>query len=394
MNQDSGEQDECGPDIPGNEGGQGRDTGCRHQGNPHSIERTKHEPEITVLVELETITRSSKRSSRHPIAVLAVVAGVALSSCSIGVATPPVSSEATGRRVMATTTTVPPETSTSTTPTVVSPLPSSAAALLTRNGVIVAALDHDRYGYRVRTPCGDEALVASGTPLPRIEVVLDPGHGGAADPGAVGANGLKEATINLRVARAAAKLLEVEGISTALTRTADYPTTLGVRSAFADHVNAKLMVSIHHNAPTANLGDEPGSEIFVQSESADSRRLGKLVYEHTVDGLAEFDDVTWSIAPDAGVLRVLNTRGGDAYGMLRNPETVSVLAELAYISHRPEAELLATARYVDVASQAVADAIEEYLTGDGQGRGYVATPRVFTPQRGLATSACVDPDLG
>lgn len=396
MHQNAHEQDQRGTYIACNESGQGRHGSRCYEGNSDSIKRTKHKPEITVSFELETITRPPRRFSRHKSAVLAVMAGVALSSCSTGMATPPVSSDADPEPMVISTTTLPPEPATSTTasPTVVTPRPSSAAAIVTKSGVVVAVLDHVGSVYTVRTPCGNDAKVAFGTPLPPVQVVLDPGHGGAADPGAVGANGLKEATVNLRVGRAAAKLLEARGIATALTRTADYASTLGVRAALADHVNAELLVSIHHNAPTANLGNEPGTEIFVQSDSADSRRLGKLVYEHIVDGLAEFDDVTWSIAPDAGVLEVLNTRGTDAYGMLRNPETVSALAEFAYISHRPEAELLATAEYLEVASQSLADAIEEYLIGDGQGRGYVATPRVFTPQRGLASSACVDPDLG
>lgn len=341
---------------------------------------------------LSTLKGICKRGAGY---VLAFAIGV-VPSCSTVLATPPVS-QVTDSGGDPTTTLTSPTDSTTTTSRpdspVITPLPSAEAALVTRSGVVVAILEHVGSIYTVRTPCGNEAKVSRGTALPPIQVVLDPGHGGEVDPGAVGANGLKEATVNLKVARATMRLLDDAGIPTMLTRTSDYSTTLGVRAALADHVNADLMVSIHHNAPTANLGSQPGSEIFVQDGSPESRRLGQLVYANIVDGLKVFDDLTWSIAPDAGVLEVLNTRGTDAYGMLRLPETVSALAELAYISHRPEAELLATPEYLTVASQALATAIEEYLNSDRVGRGYVNTPRVFTPQRGLAASSCVDPDL-
>jgi hypothetical protein len=122
--------------------------------------------------------------------------------------------------------------------------------------------------------------------------------------------------------------------------------------------------------------------------------LGELVYRFVTEALATFEDTTWSTAPDAGAIEVLNTRGADAYGMLRTPTTTTVLAELAYISHRPEADLMLTSRYVSTAGAALADAVESYLTSDDTGFGFVETPRVFTPQRGVSAAVCEDPPLG
>jgi hypothetical protein len=79
--------------------------------------------------------------------------------------------------------------------------------------------------------------------------------------------------------------------------------------------------------------------------------------------------------------------------MLRGPRSVSVLAELAYISNPPEAELLATSEYVEAVSDALADAIERYLGTEATGAGYVAEPRVFNPQPGIGGALCVDPRL-
>jgi N-acetylmuramoyl-L-alanine amidase len=265
-------------------------------------------------------------------------------------------------------------------------------ALVTPTGVVVAVLEQTPAGYLVRTPCGDEALVGSGTPVGGVSVVLDPGHGGEVDTGAVGPNGLMEKHLNLELSQALQVKLIVRGVPVLLTRTGDYASVLGVRAALADHVGADLILSVHHNAPTPGASTRPGTEIFIQSDSADSRRLGGLVWSHVVGALSEFD-VEWSAAPDAGVLTVLSTRGHDAYGMIRGPDTVSALVELGYISSRPEAELFATNPYIESAAEALADAIEAYLGTDDRGSGFIAEPRVFNPQPGIGGSVCVDPEL-
>ncbi|HET7846373.1 MAG TPA: N-acetylmuramoyl-L-alanine amidase [Acidimicrobiia bacterium] len=270
----------------------------------------------------------------------------------------------------------------------------AAGALITPSGVVVAILDRGNTGFIVRTPCDNTATVGNGEPVGPVRVVLDPGHGGSVDSGAVGANGLREADINLTVALATERLLAERGIPTILTRTADYPVRIGVRAQLADDLGAELLVSIHHNAPTPGPSPTPGTEIFIQSDSERSRRLGGLIWERVVDAIGEIEDVEWVAAPDAGVLRVLNPEGEDAYGMVRLPETVAVLAELAYISSSSEAEMLATDEYVDTAATSLADSIETYFEETNLGSGYVLEPRVFRPQRGISEDACVDPDLG
>ena len=104
---------------------------------------------------------------------------------------------------------------------------------MTPTGVIVALLESDSGSFLVRTPCGVETRLTAGRTVEDVEVVLDPGHGGDPDPGAVGPNGLAEATINLAVANAAEALLLDRGVNTVLTRTADYTSPLGVRALLA-----------------------------------------------------------------------------------------------------------------------------------------------------------------
>lgn len=265
--------------------------------------------------------------------------------------------------------------------------PGPVLGLVTETGVPVAVLTETTAGYIVIDNCGDRAYTTGGEPIYQVDVVLDPGHGGPIDTGAVGRNGLIEKELNLAVAVTVQIELEERGISSVLTRTADYAVVLRNRAAFADHLGPEALVSIHHNAPTPGPSDVPGTEVFVQSGSPHSHRLGGLIWEHTVDALSAFD-VAWTAAPDTGVLTVLHPNGNDAYGMIRSPETVSVLAELAYLSNPAEAELLATAEYVDAVAVALTNAIEAYLGSDDPGDGFVAEPRVFRPNPGLRSDNC------
>ena len=92
-------------------------------------------------------------------------------------------------------------------------------------------------------------------------------------------------------------------------------------------------------------------------------------------------------------MTVLNTRGTDAYGIIRNPNTPTALIELGYISNPAEAELHLDPAYTVTAARALADAIEAYLTTDEQGSGF-SEGRVFDPSPGVGRDVCVEPDLG
>ena|GEM_PF-1707277 len=258
--------------------------------------------------------------------------------------------------------------------------------LLTPTGVPVAVIERASCGYLVRAPWGDTVEIATGEPIEGVRVVIDPGHGGRWETGAVGANRLAERDLNLTLGRAVVAELAERGIGAALTRTGDYGTPLAVRAALADALKVDALISIHHNAPTTTLGDSPGTEVYVQSTSpgaprAASARLGALLYEEITAALARFEGIRWSRLPNAGVLRVLSPYdGGDVYGMIRRPATPAVLVEYGYLSNPPpEARLFATDAYIRAAATATADAVEAYLHTDRQGTGHIHRPRVFNP---------------
>ncbi|MEJ7765594.1 MAG: hypothetical protein WKF86_08875, partial [Acidimicrobiales bacterium] len=64
---------------------------------------------------------------------------------------------------------------------VVEPAPPLAEGgprlIVSKKGVVLPVLGAEGDAFRVVTPCGNQ-VVATGTPLTAIDVVIDPGHGG------------------------------------------------------------------------------------------------------------------------------------------------------------------------------------------------------------------------
>ena len=279
-----------------------------------------------------------------------------------------------------------------TVPEVTSPAPAGVGAVVSPRGILVRVTGEVEDGYVVETPCGLPAVIPWGQPVGPVQVVIDPGHGGD-EAGAVADSGLTEAELNLNLARRAAAELTRRSVTVVLTRNGDYRIPISRRAALADAVAPAAFVSIHHNTPASAPSTTPGTEVFVQSTSEPSRRLGGLVYESVVAELSRFD-VEWTARTDAGVLTVLDDDGVDAYGIARYPTTPSALVEMAYLGNPREAALLATDDYLEAAASALADGIERFLTSDDPGSGFVDTPRTFNPQTETGgTDGCLDPEL-
>jgi N-acetylmuramoyl-L-alanine amidase len=326
-----------------------------------------------------------------------VVALVALGACSSAES----SDGATRTTVIPTTgapSTLPPPTAPPTTTTTLPPLEESgpARAVVTPRGIVAAVVDASPAagGYVVLSPCGREVRVATATPITAAHVVLDPGHGGG-EPGAVGPDGLREADLNLAVARSAAAELEARGVRVVLTRSDDYRITLASRAAIATSLGADAFVSIHHNAGPDHYQDTPGAEVYYQSTGGDAaKRLGGLLYEETIDAFAPYD-IEWAAYRDAQVKVRLSDDGGDYYGILRRSAGVpAALAELAYVTNPPEEALLATPEFQAVEGGAVARALLRFLTTDDPGTGFVGpSDRTAPAGPGGGADGCVDPPL-
>lgn len=322
------------------------------------------------------------------LAASVVIAGL-LAGCGLTATLNPTTSSTTSTTSTSTTSTSTTTTVPTTTTTVFDPGP--VLGLITPTGVpvVVNAVTPD--GYQVYDTCGELVMVSDGEPIYQTPVVLDPGHGGRSSIGAQGRNGLAEKEINLVLSFAVQAVLAERGIPSVLTRIEDYGVTISSRARLADALKAEALVSIHHNAPAPPASPTPGTEVFIQSTSEKSRRLGGLLFEYVFNALQGFE-VAWTAAPDAGAFTVLNPEGLDTYGILRLPATPSALLEVGYINNPAEAELFATEEYVEVISVAIADAIEAFLITEEPGSGWTEG-RVFTAQAGLNPSQCDAPDL-
>ncbi|MBF0499785.1 MAG: N-acetylmuramoyl-L-alanine amidase [Candidatus Riflebacteria bacterium] len=165
------------------------------------------------------------------------------------------------------------------------------------------------------------------SPLAGLVIMLDPGHGGE-DSGAVGSGGLKEATVNLRVARYLRQLLTADGATILMTREQDETVSLQKRVDMAKQRKPDLFVSIHHNASLGKTKTNRGEIYFnalddglpLQLANEMSRELGNS-----------------RLASGSFVIP-----GG--YFVLRNNSVPALLTEASYISMPENEKALSTGR--------------------------------------------------
>ncbi len=268
-------------------------------------------------------------------------------------------------------------------------------AVITDAGWVLPVLGGVGDGWRVWTPCANEADITKGDYVGSVDVVLDPGHGGPSEPGATGYGGVREAELDLEIAERTAVALKAAGYSVVLTRSSDVRLPIVTRAEIARSLSPKAFISIHLNAGIDARSTGPGTEIYHQLANPESRRLSGLLYEEITAALSTHD-IAWVSMSDAGAMARPNRSGTDYYGVLRRPGPVtSVLAEIAYISNRSEAELMSTRQAQDEVAAAIARAFARWVNTTDPGGGYTDNPifRGYGPSGAGFTEGCVDPPL-
>ncbi|HEV8299024.1 MAG TPA: N-acetylmuramoyl-L-alanine amidase [Acidimicrobiales bacterium] len=267
-------------------------------------------------------------------------------------------------------------------------------AIVTNGGVVVPVRGPaDGGGWRITTPCGKESTLRSGRTIGAVHVVLDPGHGGT-EIGAVAGNGMREKDVNLALAQAVADKLRAQGVSVQLTREADYRVPIVTRAEIVNSLHPKLFISIHHNGGGAPVHTGPGTEVFFQKSSPESKRLAGLVWQDVFASLSPFN-VKWIGATDAGAIYRSDRDGSDFYGVLRRTAGVpAALAEIAYLSNAPEADIIGRGDFRDAAAAGIASAVVRYFSTNDPGGGF-NTPvfRGYDDGGGGTTANCKDPAL-
>ena len=213
-------------------------------------------------------------------------------------------------------------------------------------------------------------------------VVIDAGHGGH-DPGARG-NGINESELTLDVALRLRKLLAAQpGVAVVMTRDEDVFIPLEERTAIANREAADLFLSIHANASRnvkargietyfLNFASNPEAEAVAARENSGSEKtmhslpdiVRAIALNNKIDESRDFAEIV-----QKSMVRKLGARNAQAkdLGVRQAPFVVligagmpSVLAEISFITHRQEGQLLKTPAYRQQIAEALFDAVTQY----------------------------------
>lgn len=212
-------------------------------------------------------------------------------------------------------------------------------------------------------------------------IVIDPGHGGK-DPGTP-TSGSTEARIVLDIALRLEKLLVKEGLEVVLTRRTDVFVPLEERTAIANREGADLFLSIH-----ANSGRDPkarGVEVYYLSFASNPEAEAVAARENATSsgGMHNLPSIVRAIALNNKldesrdlaqmVQGALTTRlaaantGIRSRGVKKAPFVVligaqmpSVLAEIGFITNKPEVALLKTPAYRQKIAESLQAAVVQY----------------------------------
>lgn len=155
-------------------------------------------------------------------------------------------------------------------------------------------------------------------------ILVDPGHGGT-DPGAV-AEGITEASVNLRVAQVLGPHLFSDGFDVHYTRYFDQYPSLADRVALAAVLKPALFLSLHCNSATSP--GARGLEVFTSKGTTRADKVAVQIFA-ALSGMF----------PDS--LMRTDWSDGDAdkeadFYVLNNTPCPAVLVEMGFLSNESE----------------------------------------------------------
>lgn len=153
------------------------------------------------------------------------------------------------------------------------------------------------------------------------KVFIGAGHGGI-DPGAVGY--VREADVNLTVALELKRLLELAGVTVAISRTKDENDDLNEEIREANAFAPDLAIDVHNNA-----GGGDGFEAYVQTNSyAEKSRGAAAAMEKQVKAMGQ---------QSRGIKTRRNSSGTDWYGFNRLVKAPAVIVEGFFVDNAKDA---------------------------------------------------------
>lgn len=204
-----------------------------------------------------------------------------------------------------------------------------------------------------------------------MKICIDAGHG-QHDPGAVGASGLKEKDVVLKIALKVGKKLENNGLDVIYTRTNDNPgfpvnqsLNLQKRCDIANKNNADIFISIHCNS--AGNTQANGVETFILKKGIDAEKLARNVQNKIVKatGLAN---------------RGVKTAN---FYVLRHTKMPAILVETAFISNTAEERLLRENDFQDRVAAGIVKGICEYIGVDYKGDPSMKSTKIYFKNKAM-----------
>ena len=192
------------------------------------------------------------------------------------------------------------------------------------------------------------------TTLIDFTVVIDAGHGGI-DGGVVGADGVKESTLNLAYSKCLGEIFQRAGFNVVYTRKNEnglygLPTKgfksrdMRERKRIIDAADPNLMISVHMNKFSASY--RSGPQVFYQTGKEDGKALAENLQR-------VFNDYTG---------KAREAIAGDYY-VCRETSCPSVIVECGFLSNPDECAALQTEDYREKICNIIFSGVMLYLYG-------------------------------
>lgn len=178
-----------------------------------------------------------------------------------------------------------------------------------------------------------------------FSIVLDAGHGGPDDPGAVSPTGYPEKDATLVITKLVAEEFRKRGAKVIMTRTRDVDMDLAPRTAIINQTEPTIALSLHYNALPDNGNAEKVQGIGTFWYHGQSQRAGAFIHKYLVTNLRRADyGIYWG-----------------NLAMVRPTVAPTLLLELGFMINPKEFAWIIDPKAQRQTAQVLANAVYEWL---------------------------------
>jgi N-acetylmuramoyl-L-alanine amidase len=237
-------------------------------------------------------------------------------------------------------------------------------------------------------------------------VALDPGHGGSNRGAPTAKPEVYEKHLTLEIARLVQRRLQSEpGIKVVLCRSGDALLPIRARTRCANQAGARLFISIHANAASAEegTGSQRGFEIFVlptadvdrevaeaallAADDVEAAWAGHRARMAAADSLAAARRIRWRLADALGSDRDRGIKQrGATLDVLQGLDMPAVLVEIGFLDHAEEGPFLLSEDAKKTVAVALAGAITDLRSRELRGQREPMTTAPESRRRAAASS--------